>query len=161
MQQRHGVTTVDLTTIVCLGAQKLRQQHFVHPGSRGGSVIDGPGVRHPRVPIVQGTGTAGVKIAVTCGELIWLHLTNARTLTQAAFIIGFDTWYAPFKGGTMVPSIDFMYFLPTGPTGSLYLATPWIEGVPPGASTYFQYFIRDPHGRNGFSASNALRATTP
>jgi hypothetical protein len=48
-----------------------------------------------------------------------------------------------------------------GGGGGFLLAFTWPSGVPAGIQIWFQHWVTDAGGPNGFSASNGLRATTP
>jgi hypothetical protein len=37
----------------------------------------------------------------------------------------------------------------------------WPQGVPSGFTTYFQWWIQDPAGPQGYAASNAVAGTAP
>jgi hypothetical protein len=108
------------------------------------------------IPSLSGCGT------IAAGDPITLSLTGAREFTNAHLFVGVSTLNLPFKGGTLVPSLDFvLMFLPTGPAGSITLAGTMPGGLPPAFSLYFQYWINDAAGPVGFAASNALRGITP
>ncbi|HZM00965.1 MAG TPA: hypothetical protein VFD43_12015 [Planctomycetota bacterium] len=108
------------------------------------------------VPDLAGCGT------LSAGDPISLALTGARENTTAHLFAGVSTLNLPFKGGTLVPSLDVVIlFLPTGPAGALTLAGTLPGGLPANFSLYFQYWINDPAGPQGFAASTALRGITP
>ena len=68
-----------------------------------------------------------------------------------------------YSGATdvLVPSPSIVVTpLITTPTG-LTLSALWPAPFPSGVDLYFQFWIADPSGPAGFSASNAVRATTP
>lgn len=94
-----------------------------------------------------------------------LALTNGLPGTAAWLVMGLARLDLPFKGGTLVPDFlpPFGLFVPlaTAGNGSLPLATLWPAGVPLDTDVFFQYWLLDPAGLVGFSASNALQATTP
>ncbi|MHC5211062.1 MAG: hypothetical protein ACYTG2_10125 [Planctomycetota bacterium] len=109
-------------------------------------------------PLLTGTGT------LVAGDALTLSLTNALANTTAWLVVGFAELNVPFKGGVMVPDFDapgFFLPLPTGPSGGIVIDETWPMGVPPALTTYFQYWIQDPAGPLGFSASNAVSGTTP
>ncbi|MHC4942982.1 MAG: DUF7453 family protein [Planctomycetota bacterium] len=92
-----------------------------------------------------------------------LHLANAKPFAPSYLILGFSAAYLPFKGGTVVPSIDIPpLLLFTDSEGALTLPwASWPGGVAPDSEIYAQYWIVDSAGPLGASASNALLATTP
>jgi len=112
-------------------------------------------------------GTAGVPLLTGSGALIvglpvTLTLTDARTNSISALVIGITNISVPFKGGTLVPSADVLVQgLPTGPAGSIVLSGNWPPGIPSGISSYFQHWIVDPAGSQNLAASNGLSGTTP
>ena len=72
-------------------------------------------------------------------------------------VIGFVNLNAPFKGGTLVASPDFIITLPT----NFSLGATWPAGLPAGFNIYFQSWVPDSGAIKGFAATNGLRATTP
>ena len=108
------------------------------------------------VPGLVGTGD------LTPSTITTLTLSNALPSTSAWLVTGFTDVSAPFKGGVLVPSPDVLIgpFAVDG-TGALVIAAPWPAGVPAAFSTYLQEWVVDAAGPVGFSASNALSATTP
>jgi len=95
------------------------------------------------------------------GQPYKFTLRDARPLTKAFHVVGVATLTAPFKGGVMVPTIDFINGLPiTNAQGEVTLVGHWIA-FPPGFSLYFQFWLPDPAGPAGFAASNAISATMP
>ncbi len=114
-------------------------------------------------------GTNGAPLLVGEGTLladdpVTLSLTSALDNTTAFFIAGLTQLDAPFKGGVLVPNLDLAGFplaLPTGPLGEIIINSTWPAGIPSGFTTYYQYWVIDPAGPVGFSASNAISGTTP
>ncbi len=112
-------------------------------------------------------GASGLPGLVGAGDLTpstitTLTLSNALPATSAWLVTGFADVSVSFKGGILVPSPDVLIgpFAVDG-TGNLVIAAPWPAGVPAAFSTYLQEWIVDAAGPVGFSASNALSATTP
>ncbi len=103
-------------------------------------------------PKLAGTGTLVANTALT------LTLTSALPNAPAFFIVGFANLNAPFKGGTLVPSVTLSVALTTGPTGQIVLPATWPAAVPAGFPIYLQYWIKDAGGAKGFSSSNGLKA---
>jgi uncharacterized membrane protein len=101
---------------------------------------------------------------VNAGNEISINLFNALGSSTAWLAVGFSQANAPFKGGTMVPSLaapGFVISLPTSAGGEVALNTAWPNGVPSGFELFLQYWIQDGAGPVGFSASNGLKATVP
>lgn len=107
------------------------------------------------IPTLTGTGT------LQPGSPTSLELADARENALAGFILGLSQQLAPFKGGILVPSPDFVITLPTSASGGFLIQTNWPPSLPSGFSLYFQFWVTDAAGPVGFAASNALRATTP
>ncbi len=108
------------------------------------------------VPTLSGSG------ALVGDEVISLSLTAALENSTAVLVSGLSALNAPFKGGTLVPALDQLFFgLPTGPVGTLVIGGAFPTGLPSGTELYLQYWISDPAGPVGFAASNALFGATP
>ena len=90
-----------------------------------------------------------------------LLLTGAQPLAPAFFIVSTTASDLPYKGGTLVPTPEAVVPLQVDAAGELSLGIRVPLGLPPGTSFYMQEWILDPGGPEGFSASNALRATVP
>lgn len=111
-------------------------------------------------------GTAGNPRLVGSGDLgagdpITLSLSTAKQFAPSWLVIGASSFGAPFKGGVMVPSVDFVFPLTTDFFGASSFGGLWPPGIPSGFSTYFQWWIQDSLGPKGFAASNAVSGTTP
>ena len=101
---------------------------------------------------------------LTAGAETKLSLSNAAPSSVAYLGVGVAALNAPFFGGTLVPDVNppgFFLPLPTDALGQLTVAQPWPAGIPSGTKFYFQYWVVDPSGPLGATASNALEATTP
>jgi hypothetical protein len=106
-------------------------------------------------PCLTGFGT------LVAGTPVDHSLTNALPGATALLFIGLTRIDAPFKQGVLVPFPTLMITLLTDPSGSISLPAIWPNGAPSGFSIYMQYWIVDPAGPAGFSASNAVQGTTP
>jgi hypothetical protein len=107
------------------------------------------------LPTLAGTGT------LLAGDPLTITVANARPASTAALIVGLGTLNLPFKGGTLVPTVNVLIAgLPTG-AGTITLPATWPAGLPSDFSLDFQAWIADAAGPHGFSASNGLSATTP
>ncbi len=99
------------------------------------------------------------------GDPLSLELSNALESTTAWFAAGVQPWNVPFMGGVFVPDIatppGFARPFPTNGSGELVLNNTWPVGVPSGFEVYIQFWVVDPQGPFGFSASNALLGITP
>ncbi len=108
------------------------------------------------VPQFVGKGT------LIAGDVLALALTNAKPGSSAALLVGVSAIHAPFKGGTLVPAPDLLIAgLPIDGAGAQKLTLIGPAGLPSGATLWMQEWVIDPAGPSGFSASNAITATTP
>ncbi len=108
-------------------------------------------------PSAQGFGKLGDNDA--------FQFSLERALPDAnAFLVGsFSSLFAPFNGGVFVPNpAPPAVFLPltVNPFGRFELSGAWPPGVPAGQSLFLQVWVLDPGAPFGYSASNALLATT-
>ncbi|HZL99367.1 MAG TPA: hypothetical protein VFD43_03860 [Planctomycetota bacterium] len=106
-------------------------------------------------PLLAGSGSLAALPPVT------MSLTNALPSAPALLLVGLSALNAPLKGGVLVPSPDMPVMLGTDPSGEVQVATLWPDGLPGGLQLWIQWWIVDPSGPAGFTASNALLATTP
>jgi hypothetical protein len=107
-------------------------------------------------PELSGTGL------LLPGSPVTISLAEAAPLAASFMFIGASELGVPFKGGTLVPHPDLIQGpLVTDASGGLSLASKWPPGLPSGTELWFQMWITDAGAPHGFSASNALKATTP
>ena len=107
-------------------------------------------------PELSGTGL------LLPGSPVTISLAEAAPLAASFMFIGASELGVPFKGGTLVPHPDLIQGpLVTDAGGGLSLASKWPPGLPSGTELWFQMWITDAGAPHGFSASNALKATTP
>jgi hypothetical protein len=100
--------------------------------------------------------------ALVAGQPLSLVLSGALESAPAALVVGLSELGLPFKGGTLVPSVNLLFTgLTTDAGGALLLASTWPGGVPPGQPIYVQFWIADAAGLNGFAASNAVVGVAP
>ena len=110
----------------------------------------------PRPPVLTGSGS------LVGGQPVTLALTSAKPATLTTLVLGLSLLNAPFKGGTLVPNPNILFFgLPTNGHGNLTLNATWPSGLPSGLAVITQFWIPDPAGPAGFAASNGLAGTTP
>jgi hypothetical protein len=118
------------------------------------------------------TGTAlpggnGEPHLAACGVMagndpVTLKLINAASNTHTALLVGLNAINLPFHGGVVVPDPQIMLFgLTTNAVGTLELDGTWPNGIPSGIDVYIQYLVPDALGTDGWSASNAVIASTP
>ncbi|GJM23260.1 MAG: hypothetical protein DHS20C15_31750 [Planctomycetota bacterium] len=109
----------------------------------------------PGAPALVGAGTQ------LPGEVVTLALSDALPVTLSSLVAGFDELGVFFKGGTMVPTVDFLLLRATNGFGEVEVSFPWPAGVPTGFETYWQFWVQDPGAPVGWSASNGLRGVSP
>ena len=110
-------------------------------------------------------GTAGVPSLSGAGLLLGgeatsIALAGALTSHPVVLVIGLTRIDQAFKGGVMVPHPDLLHLSVTDASGGRAWSTTW----PQPASTqsfYFQAWLKDPQGVEGWAASNGLRAQSP
>lgn len=94
------------------------------------------------------------------GSVVELHLTEAPVSASATLVLGLGLLDAPFKGATLVPTVDVLVAgLPTNAFGRLDLQFDWPEGLPLGSEVYLQIWTA--LSGSGFVASNGLLGVTP
>ncbi len=125
------------------------------PATAPWSLLGNALVGQSGAPVFGGEG------ALAGSDFMTLELSNARPLAVAFLVIGFTAIGLPFKGGTLVPDPTLLFTSTTDFFGDLSFAGLWPTGVPPGSTTYFQYWIVDDAGPKGFAASNGLSGTAP
>ena len=88
-----------------------------------------------------------------------LLLLAPEASATAWVVVGLEQGLAPFKGGTLVPTPDFVLPAATPHTGQLTI--PFIlPRVPSGLSLIIQCWVPDPFASFGWAASNALVGVT-
>ncbi len=150
-----GARNIDLGTTSIIGTSDWDQLSFVFtpdPWADLGSGLGGA----VGVPVLAGTGS------LVGGQPITLDLSDALPGSTTTLVVGFAALDAPFKGGTLVPAPNLLFTgLPIDAAGSFVLNATWPLGLPSGATLFFQHWVVDAAGPQGFSASNGLAATTP
>ncbi|MGQ0551758.1 MAG: hypothetical protein ACT4PU_00895 [Planctomycetota bacterium] len=104
------------------------------------------------------TGSGGTSPGGGIGFL----LDNAVTQAPAFFVVGITHLGVPLFGGVLVP--DPLLVLPgfnTGFVGKVLVTGAVPVGVPAGFPIYTQFWVADPAGPLGYSASNGLAFVTP
>lgn len=91
------------------------------------------------------------------GDLVGLSVRDGLPFGLAAWVLGFAELSAPFKGGVLVPSPDFIVpGLSLDSRGELTFTGTWPRDIPAGIATWHQIWIADPAAPAGFSATNGL-----
>lgn len=117
----------------------------------GGSLAPAGG----SAPTLDGDGL------LCAGGTVTLTLADALGSSTAWLVLGLSEINAAFKGGVLVPNPDVVLPLPTDASGGIAFAFQWPGGLPSAFPMAVQSWVQDPAGPAGFSASNALRLTTP
>jgi agmatine/peptidylarginine deiminase len=107
-------------------------------------------------PLLVGNG------ALAGGDQLVLTMSGALENAPATLFVGLTRIDAPFKGGVLVPAPDLLVpGLVTDAGGNLVLSSTWPVGLPSGFTTHLQYWVNDPVGPVGLSASNGVSAIVP
>ncbi|MHC5211820.1 MAG: PQQ-dependent sugar dehydrogenase [Planctomycetota bacterium] len=111
-------------------------------------------------------GAAGEPALSGVGDLspdsrVTLSVSGSVPSAPATLVFGLAELGAGFKGGVMVPGVEFLLPLTLDAAGSLQLSAPWPRDVPAQTRLYLQCWMSDAAGPQGYAATNALRATTP
>ncbi|MHC4263069.1 MAG: hypothetical protein ACYSWX_11140 [Planctomycetota bacterium] len=107
-------------------------------------------------PKLFGTGTLEVGSQATLG------LIGAAPGATAFLAVGSQRVDLPFFGGTLVPNGDVTIITnQVDASGTAPFGLLWPGGLASGTDLYWQYWVLDPTGPAGLSASNGLQSTTP
>ncbi len=98
---------------------------------------------------------------LTAGSPTTLTLRHGAPNAFVGLFVGTGVGETSFKGGTLLPSAFVMFFMNTDGNGHLDLAAAWPNNVAPGTELYWQAWLQDGAGVQGFAASNALKSITP
>ncbi|MCB9896681.1 MAG: VCBS repeat-containing protein [Planctomycetes bacterium] len=91
-----------------------------------------------------------------------LHLSHAAPDAPVFVVLGNAALLAPFKGGTLVPTpLVVLGPVPATHAGTLDVAFLAPLGLPSGAQVHSQWWVVDPIGPVGFSASNGVLGVVP
>ncbi len=111
-------------------------------------------------------GTAGIPELrilgdLTAGSPTTLTVRDAAPSAFGGVFLSSTLNPQPLFGGTLVPDIQILKFFATDPAGELNLATAWPAGLPAGTEFFWQYWVTDAGGPEGYAASNAVQTITP
>ena len=107
------------------------------------------------VPQLYGAGT------LAPGSFTAVALSNTAPAVPAFLAVGLSQVDLPLLGGTLVPSPDVVLSLVSDDVGTVPFGAPWPAGIPSGLDVYWQYWMLDPSGPSGATASNGLVCKTP
>lgn len=105
-------------------------------------------------PVLQGAGP------FTPDSHNSLLLSNALEGAQAYAVIGLSVLNAPFKGGVMVPTPEFLVPLQVNREGNASFNFLWRANLPVGLQIAYQMWIQDAAAPSGYAASNGLQSTS-
>ena len=111
-------------------------------------------VDDPRIPVRDGRHRCGICEAV-------FRLSGTTPFKSTLLILGASALGAPFKSGTMWPTLGTSIPLVANGTGQLTLSTTWPVTIPSGFSLWAQFWHPDTGAVYGFAGSNGVRGTTP
>ena len=142
-----GTVNAQITSLRIKGSVTVDETQWVDLGlGLAGSAVE--------PPALWGTGD------LAAGTPLSVALSGALANSSATLLAGFANLSLPFKGGTLVPSVDVLVLgLPMGPGGGITLGSTWPAGIPAGFKVYLQAWVVDPAGPQGLSASNGLSGT--
>ena len=117
----------------------------------------------------QGFGLAGThgvpKLDATGlliqNETIRFHLGNALASTFGFHIVGVNSVFANFRGGTLVPAPDLLVPIFTDANGEADLSFALPNNLPAGVQIFVQTWVSDAAGPLGAAASQGYRAAAP
>lgn len=138
-----GNQTVTIKSVRLVGSLTIHAAWFDLGNALAGSA---------GTPVFTGSGALSANAPLT------LTLAGAAANRNALLIVGVGQLNAPFYGGVMVPTVDILITLPTGPAGGFALPAVWPTGVPANFSLYMQCWVLNAGGNGVDGASNALRA---
>jgi len=142
-----GMQTVTIKSIRVAGSLTIHSTWFdlaqPLPGSNGPPLLVGSG------PLIGGQPMA-------------LEISNAKSFGIGHMIVGFSLLNAPLKSGILGPNPSVIVSgLPLDITGAFTLSAAWPTGIPANFSIYFQTWLADAGGAQGFAATNTIRGVTP
>jgi hypothetical protein len=122
--------------------------------NHGGGVPGSDMFGAPQTPVLLANGPFSTSEAPTLG------LSMARGGLPAILVAGFSQVDQAWFGGVLGPSPDLFLPYATNASGALHL--PVAPGVlPSGLTIYLQFWIADPTGPEGWTASNTISLTAP
>jgi probable HAF family extracellular repeat protein len=149
--------SADGSTLAGWGKFPLSKSYVINLPETGDWIGLGNGLAGSNgIPNITGIGSQNEGTPTT------LRLTGALGNSTAALVVGLSRIDANFKGGVMMPNLDLLLLgLPTNFEGLFNLNFNWPAGVPSGASLYYQFWVTDPAGPSGFSATEGLESIAP
>jgi Tol biopolymer transport system component len=128
---------------------------FVHDRHGPFATLPGALAGANGAPQLQGEGQP------EADTLFGLVVHGAAPDAACYLVAGFSILDVPFGGGTLVPAPDMMIIMATDATGFVNPQAAWPPGVPEGLRIYFQAWVADDTGPQGYTASDAVWMITP
>jgi hypothetical protein len=99
--------------------------------------------------------------SLAAGSTVSLTLTGSLPFISSFLVVGLSAINAPFKGGTLVPTPDAILSVSLNVAGGGTVSATWPAGIPSGTQSWYQQWMLDATGPQGFTASNGVVGTTP
>ncbi|KAA3611475.1 MAG: VCBS repeat-containing protein [Planctomycetota bacterium] len=129
----------------------LLNQSPVEPWQLLGHALNGAGGQ----PLLRGSGVA------SAGGTLLLDLENGAAGVPAGTVVGLQSNYSPLYGGILVPAPDYIFQgLNTDNAGQLTHGLNLPPNTPANMELFFQIWMLDNAGVQGYAASNGLMVTT-
>ncbi|MFH0945878.1 MAG: PKD domain-containing protein, partial [Planctomycetota bacterium] len=150
-----GTYTVSLTVTGPGGNDTITKTDYITVTAPWQDLGNGLAGTHG-LPVLTGEGS------LAQGSTLALDMTNALENAPFVLVMGFSRADIPLKGGILVPATDWILFgLTTDSSGEFHFATSPNNPVTSGATLYLQYWVADPIGPLGYSATNGITQTAP
>jgi len=147
-----GAATYDVNT----GDNEILVYRYPSQTGMDGHFVDmGFGLRGNYAPRLDGSGS------LAAGNLCRLSFTQLPPSSVGILVVGVDLLYLPYKGGSLLPTLDLLLVVPTGINGAVDLDTTMPSGIPSDLSIYAQGWFLDPGSPKRMSATNGLELITP
>jgi hypothetical protein len=167
-KSEHAFLGIDITALVHPGTNTLYLYDY-DAGFVAGLIFGARVTLNPEQWVDLGAGLAGQSGipaltgigSLSAGSSLQLALNSAKPFALAPLVVGLSNLSAPFKGGVLVPYPNYIFPAFTDFFGKSTFSGLWPAGVPSGFTTYFQWWIQDPAGPQGYAASNAVAGTAP
>ena len=123
--------------------------------------VGGQGEDHATPASARELGSEGTGLESEGDEAIELRITEVPPAAPVILVAGTSQVSIPLLGGILIPAPE-QIFTPqlADATGSLTMGFDWPAGVAPGVPTYWQGWVVDASGAQGFTSTNAALAWT-
>jgi hypothetical protein len=112
-------------------------------------------------------GSDGIPHLVAGGTLqggtpVTLDVDHALPGALSTLVLGLSELSLPLKGGVLVPAADILVAgLPVAGDGTVSIVDTWPAGLPSSVPFWIQFWVVDPAGPKGVSATGGVRGRTP